>query len=208
MVLTDDINRTERVLSNLPTHWSKDEKSFNYKLFNAFAEELKTANIKIDSMKSAVFIDTAAGEQLNDLGKLFKLGRDSGETDEQYRARIKGYWPGFSGAGTADSLKRTLNAILNIPTENITITDINFVKFLIQAAMTSEQYETLKETIESLVWKIKAAGVYPFFQWAISDLLTTETLVVDDSNLTITSYEENSWFIIESSLIEGQALLP
>ena len=204
--MTDDINRTENVLMKVPSHWKIDEKSVNYKLLKSFAEELKVFDTNLSGLKAELFVDTATGSYLDDLGRMFKLGRYDEETDAEFRVRIKAYWPGFSGGGTLDSLKSTVNKITGVDTSKMTITEVDFMKFIFDVILDSPEDYPLADTIVELIWKVKAAGVYPFFQWTLTGNPFDDTVEVSDS-ITITNIDL-PWFIIGESLIDGSSLIP
>ena len=165
----------QRILDYLPSFYNRDGNTVNYGISETFAEAIQIAYDTNSDASLAIFVDTATGEQLDDLALFFRLTRKPEETDAQLRARIKAYWPGFSGGGTNPSLKSTVNRITGVPEGDITITEINFLKFNVTIAVIglSDIIETVKET----VWQAKSAGTYPFFSVSDSE---SEGITISD----------------------------
>ncbi len=140
---------------------------------------------QITELKKAIQISTATGEYLDDIGKLFNLVREEGESDDSFRARIKSFWPGFSGSGTYEDLKAIINRIVGL--ENTTIEEIAPLKILLK--FTVGEDIDLTPTIKEVIWKAKPAGVYPFFLF-IADY--TDSINVSD-NVSILSTLHGYW---------------
>lgn len=128
---------------------------------DAVLREFDAFVVQLDAMKASVQIDTAEGSDLDNIGANIGLTRDLGETDVSFRARIKSYFPGLSGSGTITELKATINRVTGVEEDNITITEIEEAKFRVTVDVT--ELNELIETIQSIVWDAKSAGVYPFF---------------------------------------------
>jgi hypothetical protein len=199
--------RINKVLRRFPSWWKTDSDSNTYGLMDSFVYEFDSFATEMDNMKLELYVETATGTYLDELGKLFKLGRRSGETDAQFRARIKAYWPGFSGGGTEDAIKSTVNKITGVPVTNITVTDIpDSLKFEVDVVITDIATLALIPTIYDTIWAIKAAGCYPFIWWVINGSLLEDTLEVTDA-VSITVVPTTGAFRWELSLIEGPAVL-
>lgn len=194
--------RVEKVLSELQSWWNKEDDSDTYNLILSFCDELDSYELEQVNLHTELYVNTATGQRLDDLGRLFKLARNPGELDDSYRSRIKSYWPGFSGGGTIPAIKSTINRITGVPEANVTVTDIEFMKFNVDTLLDSIEATMLVDTIREVVWDIKAAGTYPFFTWTLGGDLTSDFITVGDT-VDIQYITTSPWFIWEASDIDG-----
>ena len=197
---------TQEIIQRYPSWWNSGAESNNYQLAYAFSNELAKSSLNIDDLHIEIYVNTASGERLDDIGEIFKLKRKSAEEDEDYRARIKAYWPGYSGGGTAPAIKSTVNRMTGLPEADVIVTDINYIKFKTEILLDSLADVLLKDTIFDTIWNIKAAGVYPFFEWTLGGDLLDEALEVSDS-VSITYVSTSPWFIVGQSLIGGAKVI-
>jgi hypothetical protein len=112
----------QEVFENQPSWMDKTPGSANYGLVDALATEEALVSQNTDSLSNAVFIDTAQGQELDDLARMFNLVRKPAESDATFRGRIKSYWTGFTGGGTESSLKMSLASALGVPESSILLT--------------------------------------------------------------------------------------
>lgn len=197
--------RVNKILRRFPSWWRRDTDSNTFGLIKSFSNEFDGFSTESNNMKLEMYVDTATGIYLDDLAKIFKLIRKPGETDTQLRARIKAYWPGFSGGGTKDAIISTINKMTGIPETDISVTDIPSLKILVEIIY-DPLYATLMTVIEETIWKIKAAGVYPFLLYTLIGGDLDEALQVSDSvNISIVS--PDAFFRWEVSDIEGGGIL-
>lgn len=117
------MQKVNKILSYLPTHMKKDAASNNYKFINSFNTDFTEVSAEISNLKKSIQLETATGNNLNDIGELFMLNRRENESDSNYRARIKAFWPGYSGGGTEGSIKQAINRMVGLDPSQITITD-------------------------------------------------------------------------------------
>jgi len=129
---------------------------------DAWNLEFNEIDNTVIAVKNAIQLSTATDLYLDDIGKLFSLSRNVGETDEEFRSRIKAFWPGFSGSGTEEDLKNVINRITGIAVNDIIITDIVDMKILIEFNIGPNF--NLIDTVKDLIFQNKAAGIYPFFE--------------------------------------------
>ena len=196
--------RKENILERLPDFYEKEVGSVNYGLALSFAEEFNDYDNEVQNLHLEVFVNTATGERLDDLGRIYKLSRKPGETDDQFRARIIAYWPGFSGGGTIDAIKTTVAKITGIPATSVVIVeDIPpALTFNAEISLLTPADLTLVETIRDVVWDIKAAGIYPFFTWVLTGTLTDDFLEISDSVSISIVIPPTGYFVIEVSLLD------
>jgi hypothetical protein len=200
--------RVQRVLNHLPSWWSKEKDSQTDHIVRAYSEELDLYYTEINNLHTEIFITHASGKYLDDIGKLFKLSRKGGETDDAFRIRILAFFPGYSGGGTIPAIKNTISQITGIP-----ITDVEVIEdvppgmtFTVEVVLDDIGEDALIPTIKEVVWDAKSAGVYPFFIWSLEgDLLSDEFSVSDSVDIQYISVFP--WFIYEVSLIDGMRLL-
>lgn len=199
--------RVLKILRRFPTWWKKDSDSNTYGLVKSFSDSFDAFSIQSYNMKDEIYVETATGTYLDDLAKLFKLSRKSGETDDQLRARIKAYWPGFSGGGTRDAIKTTVHKITGVPEDDVTVTDVpDELKINVEVVIPDAETMALMPTIEDVIWDIKAAGVYPFIIWVLNGDLVADGITIGDS-VTITPVATDTYFRWELSLIDGEAVI-
>jgi len=149
---------TLNILEKLPTFWKKSAGSNNYKVCNAVGLELYGASNSSLKLVLDIQVDTAEGVKLNNLGRLFRLSRNSGETDAVFRARIKAHWQGWVGAATEDAIKNVISRTIGGTVADVTITQ-EVLKIYIIVAIDLDDTE-LQATVVSLVNQFKAAGIY------------------------------------------------
>ena len=170
-----------RMLDYLPDFYNKEDGSINYEFLLSVATEIDVLSSQADNLQIEIQIDTSTGNYLNDLARLFRLSRKPSETDIQFRARIKAYWPGFSGGGTIESIKATLNRITEVPESDITVTEIDFMKIAVDVILDSEEDYSLVSTIESTLQIIKAAGIAVFRNYTLTSGPFNEGILCSDS---------------------------
>lgn len=190
---------TDKVLSRLPGYLKKDEDSNNYKFVNAFEGEFAGIKLQIDNLKRSIQINTASGQDLDDIGELFLLPRRGNEPDNDYRARIKAFWQSFSGGGTEPSIKAALSRTLGIDEDDVTVTDLIPAKFQVDVEI-QDQFDLI-DTVNEVVQEAKAAGTFARVN-AIATL--QETVVFSD---TVGTPVDDGLFMIEESLIDGDDLI-
>lgn len=198
-------NKTDKIKEHLPSFYKQDDSSNFHNFLKSFGEELDSFEDEKNKLRDAIFIDTTIGDELESLAKLFRLSRRSGETDAQLRTRIKGFWPGFSGGGTKEALKQTINRITGIPESDIIVTDVTDTKFRINITLNTFTDLELQETIEETINNAKAAGVGAIIEWTLN---TPETISITDDFTTIgTSPLTGGQFILGVSKLGGSDTL-
>jgi hypothetical protein len=200
--------RYNKILNRLPNFWNKEKDSQTAHLIKSFSDELEDYTIEVNNLHSEIYVQTATGKRLDELGRLFKLSRKLNESDDAFRVRIIAYWPGFSGGGTIPAIKSTVNKITGIPEDQVEVEEASppVMKFRANISFIEPGQEALKETIRETIWGIKTAGVYPFFNWIINGNITSEDLSIMDS-VDVYYITTENWFIWEVSLIDSNKLI-
>ncbi len=107
------MQRTARVAERLPEFYrSWDPDSVLYGLINAFARSLNEQQRDLFRIPRTHWVETAHLADLDAIGAIFDLLRSPGETDEDYRIRIKNGIQRFKGGGTRESVISMMAAFL------------------------------------------------------------------------------------------------
>lgn len=119
---------------------------------DAHEEELNNVDEALQEVINNKFIDTASGEALDELGKLFgpTIGKRRGRSDEQYRIYLKSIVQSFVSRGTVNGIKLAISAATEVPLDDIQINeDFDKVQYEIQLqAATPVTVKLLEEVAE------------------------------------------------------------
>ena len=153
-------DKTTKVLNNLP-HWlNKESDSNNYKFITSFDTELQDVDDEIIQLKQSIQISTAGGEDLDDIGNLFKLIRDSGESDTNFRTRIKAFWEGAVRGGIKEAITDVFESTTGLTSNDYTYNENADMTVTIDATIPS--FSVSLPTVIDVLNDTKAAGVYLF----------------------------------------------
>ena len=193
------MTKTDDILANIPEFMDKETSSNNYKFVNSFESEFDYVISQVENLKKAIRLSTAVGTELDDIGEIFLLSRKGSESDNNFRARIQAYWPGFSGGGTQNSLKQAIVRMTDIEESDITITEYaTALKFKVSATVPS--FGTDITTVQTVLNKSKAAGTYIVF-----DLNTSLTeyykLYTETINIIPAIYILSDWTAPDDSKV-------
>jgi hypothetical protein len=187
-------SRLERLKQKFPSDVFDLEEGTNiHGLAKTFAQEYELADEEIANLLLEIQVSTATGLYLEDIARLFRLYRESGETDEQLRARILAYWESFSGGGTLDAIKKAVASATGKTADDISIDEYADMKILIGLDVPLVDLVGLPALVEEIAWQAKAAGIYPFFQYTLTDSFEDNTLKISDS-IIVTSTQANDFF--------------
>lgn len=85
-------------------------------------EELHDIDGDIEEVISSKFVDSATGDNLDEIGKIFgALGQRRGRTDTQYRIYLKSIVQSFISRGTVNGIKVAISAATEVPVKDISI---------------------------------------------------------------------------------------
>lgn len=110
------MNATEAVLKRFPQYvYDPDNKSSAlYKLIKSIVDEFSITMSNIDRVDKMLGIDTILPDDIyNRFGAIFGITQNKGETDEQYRTRLKTSITMLSG-GTSEAVKYAIACGLGI----------------------------------------------------------------------------------------------
>lgn len=143
--------------NSFPTWWDRTNNTYN--LLYGLANEYYNLYLNINDGKQSIQLNTATGDDLDAIGKLFKLAREEGESDNVYRAKIKGYWGALTGGGTIDGIKNAISLFVDIDIDKVTITENN-LRITVEVDIDEDFDLALLDEIPPIVNLSKAAGVY------------------------------------------------
>lgn len=145
----------------LPEFWKRDETSGNYQIIKSLSSETVSIAQKLNHTYLQIMINTATGDYLNDIGKLFKLARKTGESDEDYRQRIKAYYQIFLAGGSNKGIRDALALLTDLTPDAITIEDgVRPLIFSIDISTDNVDVISKLDDIFNIINQAKAAGTY------------------------------------------------
>jgi hypothetical protein len=153
---------TDKLLDNLPQHMSKDEDSNNYKFLKSFDPSLMDVDTNINGLKNSVQLNTTRGSYLDDIGRLFGINRATGESNINYRSRIKAFFQANLGGGSKPNMKDALANSFGVDEEDITIilnTEDSAI-FHLEVLINQDVPLSVFDNALRIVDKTKAAGTF------------------------------------------------
>jgi len=119
---------------------------------DAHEDELDDVEDALQEVINNKFVDSASGDGLDELGKLFgpTIGKRRGRSDAQYRIYLKSVVQSFVSRGTVNGIKLAISAATEVPLEDIVINeDFEQVQYEVQVqAATPVTVELLEEVAE------------------------------------------------------------
>lgn len=180
-------SKIDELLAFLPAFWMKDESSNNYKFFNSFADVLETVGTNITGLRASIHINTASGDYLDDLAALFKIYRESEESDESLRIKVLNFWSSLNRGGLIQNLVKIFAELLGIEETEVSYVeeDAAVIRLIGNLGGLNSQINISdSEEIREILNSIKAAGVY--LQILYSPLIEeTWSEAFDDSEILI-----------------------
>jgi uncharacterized phage protein gp47/JayE len=102
-----------------------DEEEAIYDLLIALQAELNRIEEDIEDLYKQRFVDTATGEELERLGSEVGIVKQTGESEERYRLRVKIAKSISRSDGSLPALARTLDCIFDDGATSISISTVN-----------------------------------------------------------------------------------
>jgi hypothetical protein len=103
----------------IPGFWSRS--GTNEQLLRGFSGEISELSKKISQVYNQISIETAKNSNLDEFGLLFRLSRNTGESDDLYRNRLKSYFQTFLNSGTVDGIRQSLLLLTQLNEDNIDV---------------------------------------------------------------------------------------
>jgi hypothetical protein len=117
--------------------------------------EIEKINETLADVEKALFVDTAEGQDLDRIAKIFNLVRKDGEDDESFRMRIKSYYQSVMKSGTVDDIKEYFTNLFDL-TVNVGDEDKAIFNIKFEDSATSEQIKVIRENVGN----VRAAGTF------------------------------------------------
>jgi len=145
--VTTELERTRRIADRLPEFYRTwDTDSVIFKLLDSVGRALAEEQKSVFRIMRTHWVDTANGGDLDRLGAIFELKRDTGEADDDYRARIKSALRQFKGGGTCASVKALMADFLSVQPEELEIVENPEFEMSIARRVSGGQSWTLGST--------------------------------------------------------------
>ena len=107
------MSTTQRIIERLPEFYKTREKqSVLIQFIDSFGKALSEADKDVFQIMRGHWVDTAKGSDLDELGAIFTVIRQTGEEDQPYRRRIKRALQEYKGGGTVDAIRLALRSLL------------------------------------------------------------------------------------------------
>jgi len=113
-----NLSRVERICNRLPRfykHWDRDSLILN--LLSAVGKQLDEAEGEVTNVMKAHWVDTAAADELDELGVLVRTNRIPGEDDAHFRVRLKRAVGEYEGGGTVPAILAAVKALIGAQNE-------------------------------------------------------------------------------------------
>lgn len=185
----------KKILRNLPDVF-RDEYPLSV-LLDTLNSGIDDAEDNNTDLSIQIPIETTTGENLDEFAKLFKLSRNTGETDTEFRARIKGYFQSAISFGTEDNIKAAVASALDISESDITITYPSDMRLVISFPI---PFGFDEDTLTPTINNTKAAGIYVAVE---IEFTQTENIEVTE---TVNAVQINAFKINESRLNSNNVL--
>jgi hypothetical protein len=110
------LQRTQRILERLPSFYKIwDPTSLLFKVVCSLAKRLDEAQKDLVAILRAHWVDKAVTLDLDHLGALYNMMRNPGETDVEYRNRLKLAIMEYKGGGTRSAVFTAVTTVLRLP---------------------------------------------------------------------------------------------
>lgn len=165
------------IFDKFPSSLNLQQGTNNYALNLTLQQTFETFLEQLPKLKDAIFITTAEGEELDDIGKLFNLTRD-GQNDEDFRNEILNFWSSINEVVTKPNIKRALSTLLDIEESDISLQEKETLIVLLDIYLSlSDLSKTNVKNISKLVNNIKGAGIKFFINLEAQNIDYLESLL-------------------------------
>jgi len=109
------MKRTQRILDRLPSFYKTwDSNSNIFRVVSAFGKRLDESEKELTAILRTHWVDTAFRDDLDKLGALYNIERNNGETDSDYKTRLKRAITEFKGGGTLSAVLSSVRMALGV----------------------------------------------------------------------------------------------
>jgi len=106
------MSSTQRIIERLPEFYkTREKKSLLLQFIDSFGKSLGEVEKDVFQIMRGHWVDTAKGSDLDELGAIFTVVRQTGEEDQPYRRRIKRALQEYKGGGTVDAIRLALRSL-------------------------------------------------------------------------------------------------
>ena len=154
------MEKTDKILGYLPQHWVKDSGSNNYKFILSISTESDDIDVNIVGLETSIQLNTATGSYLDDIGLIFKLYRNDGESDDSFRSRIKAFFQANLGGGCEPNMVTALAGSLGLLETQVDVITDEANVFTIEITIDVTFDLSLLNNVSEIVERSKAAGMY------------------------------------------------
>ncbi len=110
------MSRTQGILERFAGFFKTwDNRSRLFRVAAALGKRLDEADKDLTKILRAHWVDTAFGQDLNQIGAIFNLKRTPVESDSEYRNRLKRAIAEFKGGGTVSAVLTSVRMLLGLP---------------------------------------------------------------------------------------------
>jgi len=123
--MTESYDRieNERNISEAEQQWDSaidfSPRSNTYRLFDTLLSSNKRIDSDLEEIYEQTHINSATGDELDQFGELVDVDRKSGESDDKYRARIKGSFRASTIGTTFDQFTEFASVVLSTSIDNL-----------------------------------------------------------------------------------------
>jgi len=153
----------ERLEENLKSPYPHHDGTNWSSLINTFATEFTALETTRDTVLDSVVVDRATGAQLDRLGEVVQLPRQTNETDPHYRGRLKVQLKKYIGGATIDEIKETAAILLDTNASEIAIEEdfaTEAARFTIQISDNAlDEAEVTANDFRTFVDEVRGAGI-------------------------------------------------
>jgi hypothetical protein len=110
------VTRTEKIADRFPHFYLRwDHNSLVYSFIHAMGTRFDEMEKDLVTIMRSHWVDSAKDGDLDRQGNIFNLNRKSGETDKEYRNRLKMAITSYKGGGTLRSIQMMIRITLGLP---------------------------------------------------------------------------------------------
>jgi len=108
--------RTQRIIDIFPGFYKTwDSNSLIFRVVSALGKRLDEADKDLAAILRTHWVNTAFKDDIDKLGAIYNIDRKKGETDPEFRARLKRAILEFKGGGTVSAVLSSVKMALGLP---------------------------------------------------------------------------------------------
>jgi len=186
--------RAEKIASRLPHFYiSWDKSSTVSSMVSSVGKTMDETEKEFVSIMRSHWVDTANGGDLDRLGSLFSIPRGAGETDGDYRGRLKTAIISYKGGGTLSSVRMITRIALGLSPDY---------------PLEVREYPPV---VVNKTWKVRANGEWKVDPRSIAAAEPEITLALDTpgakiADPTITNLDTGEAITFKGTLSQGDVL--